>query len=235
MRYIIFIFITIFIFFFIYGLISIEPDGYSRENITKGERLGYEVRFGKLKVGNSGLVFHGEEKLGDKSVYHITFSTEIGAFKDVEELYGDKVTFLPVLVQRTLRRFGTFTTKITETYDQENFKVDVQKKSKLRNERFTIEKDAPIHNAILLTYYYRTMPLYDSNERRRINLPTVDFEVMYKGEENLQTPLGELGAHSFTSEPQKFKLWLSKDDKRMPLKIETPNKVGYSLVITAID
>ncbi|MBU1147312.1 MAG: DUF3108 domain-containing protein, partial [Candidatus Omnitrophica bacterium] len=202
---------------------------------TKGEKFIYDVKYKGLKVGRSILTFHGEEKLGDKKAYHITFSTNIPSLKDTEELYADKDTFLPIQVHRAIKKKLGFGDRIKEVYDQENFRVDVSSKSKLRTKRFSIQKDRPIHNAILLAYYYRVNNTFNKGDKFNITLPTFDFEVTFNGIEAVKTPLGEFQAYTFTSDPPKFKLWLSLDERKIPLKIENPSMLGYSLVIRSID
>lgn len=202
---------------------------------SKGERLTYEVRYNKLKAGESILTFHGEEDLDNKKVYHISFSTKLAAIEDIEELYGDKESFLPQEVQRVVKRFGGFNTSIKEKYDQENFRVDIKGKNRLISREFSIKKSSPIHNAILLAYYYRTKKDFSKSERFKVNLPTAEFELVFKGKELVETPLGKYTAYIFTSNPEKFNLWLSADERRIPLKIQNLGALGYSLVIKAVD
>ena len=227
-------------------LVYAIPFGYTAEGVdevqdipplpfTKGERLTYEVRYKNFMIGKSILTFHGQTELGGKKVYHITFFTRIPSFKDTEQLYADKDTFLPLEVHRTIKKTVGFSDRIYEKYDQESFRVDIKQKSMLRSKNFSIEKDSAIHNAILLTYYYRTMEDPDSRDRFKITLPTVEFEVIFEGKEVIETPLGEYLAYVFTSIPPRFKLWLSTDKERIPLKIESPATLGYSLVIKSID
>lgn len=227
-------------------ILNMAPEGngvevaYSEEKASQlpfkpGERLEYEVRYKRLKLGESVLTFHGEKELGDNKVYHITFVTRIPAFKDTEELYAEKDTFLPVEVHRTIKKKLGFGDRIREVYDQENFSVDISQKSKLRSKEFSIQKDSPIQNAILLAYHYRTKKDFSASDRFKIALPTADFEVMFDGIEVIDTPLGEYRAYAFTSEPPRFRLWLSADQRKLPLKIENPSTLGYSLLIKSAD
>ena len=201
----------------------------------EGEQFTYQVSFKQVILGKSIITFHGEEDLNGQSAYHITFFTKIPSLKDTEELYAHKDTFLPIEVHRKVRKRIGFSDNIIEKYDQENFRVDIRSKSRLRTKEFSIEKDSPIHNAILLVYYCRAREHFNKNEPIKINLPTAGFDVLYKGIETIDTPIGKFQAHSFTSDPPKFKLWLSADDKRIPLKIKNPGTLGYTLVIKAID
>ena len=84
-----------------------------------------------------------------------------------------------------------FSDRIIEKYDQENFRVDISSKSKLRSKSFYIEKDSPIHNAILLVYYCRSKDDFKEGDKFKITLPTVDLDVMFSGIETVETELGE--------------------------------------------
>ncbi len=200
-----------------------------------GEQFTYEVRYKGAKIGKSTLIFQGERFLDDKKVYYVTFNTKIPSLKDNEDIYADPDTFLPIEVHRTIKKKIGFDDKIKEVYDQENFRVDVSSKSKLRKKEFSIEKDSPIHNALLLVYYYRAKKNFEEREKIKINLPTFDFEVAFSGIETVKTKLGEHRAYVFTSDPPKFKFWLSADEKRIPLKIKNPGSLGYSLILKSID
>lgn len=239
--------IIIFLCLSVYVAVGIVPLGHTIEAISvadnkdltppfkDGERLTYEVRYNGVKVGRSILTFNGEKDMDGKPIYHITFFTKIPSLKDTEEIYADKNTFLPIEVHRKIKKKIGFSNTVVEKYDQEKFKVDIFSRSKLRSKNFSIQKHAPIHNALLLPYYYRVKESFDENEKIKVTLPTMDFEVMFKGMETIKTPLGEYESYVFTSAPPKFKLWLSADKKRIPLKIKNPGTLGYSLIIKSIE
>ena len=201
---------------------------------SKEEQLTYDVYYKKLKVGKSVLTFHGEEEINGKKTYHITFYTKVPGLQDIEEIYADQQTFLPLKVSRQIDQIGSFRTRITEEYDQEAFVVIIKKQGKFFSKEFTIEKKAPIHNAILLPYYYRTKPVVTGDEKFKVTLPTADFDVVFKGKETISTYLGEYSAHVFSSIPAKFSFWLSADKRRVPLKIKSLTIQGYSLKIRSI-
>jgi len=201
----------------------------------EGEQLTYQASFKQVKLGKSIMTFHGEEDINGEAAYHVSFFTKIPSLRDTEELYAEKDTFLPIEVHRKIKKRIGFSDNIIEKYDQENFRVDITSKSRLRTKEFSIEKDSPIRNAILLVYYCRAIEHFDKNKPIKINLPTTEFDVLYKGIETIDTPIGEFQAHRFTSDPPKFKLWLSADERRIPLKIKNPGTLGYTLVIKAID
>ncbi|MBU1006013.1 MAG: DUF3108 domain-containing protein [Candidatus Omnitrophica bacterium] len=247
MRKISIVLFLIFLSLLAYAVVSIAPYGRAVEIsagmekepdtlvFKSGETLTYRVSYKGLRIGKSVLTFNGEKDLGGEKVYHITFSTRVPSLKDTEEIYADKVTWLPLEVHRNIKKKVGFNDSIVEKYDQKKFRIDIKQKSKLRSKDFSIEKDAPIHNAILLPYYYRSKESFSESEKLKINLPTMDFEVMFDGVETVRTPLGEYKAYVFTSDPPKFKLWLSADERRIPLKIKNPDALGYSLIIEDIN
>jgi len=237
--------LVIIISVFVYVIFTEFRDGYSLDNLPQykisrdlpfkeGERFLYEIRYKDIKIGEAVLTFNGESRLNGKKVYFVTCSTTLPSIKDAEDLYAETNTFLPVEVHRSIKKRFGFDDNITEIYDQRTFKVHISSKSKLRSKSFSIQKSAPIHNAILLVYYYRSKKDFTKGERSKINLPTVEFEVLFDGVEHIATPLGEYEAYVFTSNPPRFKLWLSKDTHKIPLKIQTPNTLGYSMLIKSI-
>ncbi len=215
------------------------PAGEGEDSISlpfhKGEELIYDIYYKKVKIGESVLIFHGERKIEGKDFYYITFSTKLPGFEDMEDIYADKETFLPFKILRYIRRMGAFCARITEEYDQEAFKVKIEKRGRLPvSKRITIEKDTPIQNAILLPYYYRTKPVMAENQEFKISFPTADFNIIFKGKETIRTVLGKYPAYVFTSIPEKFTFWLSADKKRIPLKIAGHSVGGYALVIRSV-
>lgn len=201
----------------------------------KGEQLTFRVKYKGLSMGSSVLTFRGPMDLTGQAVYQITFNTAMPLVKDKEVLYADTKTFLPVRVERDIKQAGAFPLKISEQYDQERHKIDITKKGKIAKSQMTIQKNSPVHNAILLSYFYRSLPEIEKQGDYPVTLPTTDFKVVYKGKEFVKTALGELHAHVFASIPAKFKLWISTDARRIPLKIENPGTLGYSLEIQSIE
>jgi len=202
-----------------------------------GEQLRYDVYFKGVKVGKSVLTFHDETVYEGKDVYHISLDTTLPfpAFSDKEDIYAEKDTFLPLKVSRRIRRTRLLPETIEEIYDQENFSITITKKGRLLSRRSTVKKKGPIHNAIALPYYYRFQPDITQKKILKISLPTADFEVAFKGKENVTTALGIQPAYVFASVPEKFRFYLSADEKRIPLKIESLTALNYSFVLSSAE
>ncbi|MCD6539204.1 MAG: DUF3108 domain-containing protein [Candidatus Omnitrophica bacterium] len=200
-----------------------------------GEKIVYRLNYKGIKVGKAELTFHGEEKLRNKEVFLVTFSTQSLYFKDLERIFADKENFLPLRVERKIRGLAAFPTTIEENYDQENFKVRIRKKTLFFSKNFVIDRDSPINNAVLLSYYYRKKKEFKLGEEFLITLPTKSFKLIFKGREKVSTPLGEFWAYLLEADSSCFKLWFKDDEERVPLKMEVPEFMGYSLVIESIE
>jgi hypothetical protein len=196
-----------------------------------GEKLVYQVRYKGVKIGTSFLTFKGEKKLNGQDVYLVEFFTDTIYLKDEERIFAHKENFLPLRVERIIRRTPGFTTKIVEDYDQRDYKINITKRGFIGRNRFTIDKDSNIHNAILISYYFRLLENIKETENFLVNLPTKEFFLDYKGKENVQTGLGSKQALRFEGRPYAFNFWLSADESRVPLKIKDPGMFGYSLVL----
>jgi hypothetical protein len=208
-------------------------------NIPIGERLTYNVYLKKMKVGTAILTFYGEKELNDKKANYITFITRLPFIvTDKEEIYANKNDFSPLKISRIIHKPASFPTRIEETYDQEKFSISLRKKGMFLSKRQVIQKEAKIHNAILLAYTYRRKLLVDGisiGSSFQITLPTIDLEVKLLGKETISTKLGEIEAYVFKSQPPKFELWVAANDKAIPLKIKQPGLLGYSLVFDSVE
>jgi len=200
----------------------------------KGECLEYDVFYKNMRVGKSSLTFHGEETLDEKSLYHITFSTKVHGFEDIEEIYAYKETFLPYKIFRLIRNAKLLSTKITEEYDQMAFEVKIKRDNNLFIKRSTIKKDAPIYNALLLAYYYRTKQEFSPKEEFKVTLPVASFKIIFNGKDIITTKLGKFMTYVFSGEPSRFTFWLSADENRIPVKIKGHSALDYSFVIKSI-
>ena len=199
----------------------------------KGEKLTYDVYSAGIKTGKSVLIFNGEEEFDGQQVYHISFSTELPFFKDYEEIYAQKETFLPIKIKRHIKKLLGMSENIEEEYNQSDFTVDIIKKGKLSSKKTTIKKDSPIYNAILLTYYCRTNPDIVDKGKLKVVLPTLDFYITMTGEETIETPDGKYNVDVFSSDPSKFTFYLSKDKDRVPVKIRSHTALNYSMVLSS--
>lgn len=195
-----------------------------------GEKITYDVRLGKIYLGKA--VFHHLErlKLQGRAVNHITFDTRLVDFQDSEIIYSDPANFLPIKIERRINNWP-FHEKITEDYDQSKFILTITKVKGRNKEKFTIKKDSPIHNAILLPFYVRRVQNLDIGWTLIAQLPTQRFLIKLVSIEKVRVPAGEFNCYHFESLPNKFEIWISADQRRIPVKIKGLGAFGYIMAM----
>lgn len=190
------------------------------------EKITYDVSLGKLRLGRAVFNSIGNVPInGDP--YLITFETRLARFMDLEKIYCDPKTFLPLKIERSIRNWFN-SEQITEVYDQHKFILQITKNNK---EPLVITKQGPIHNAILLPFFVRRIPELDIGWSLLINLPVRSYTIKLVSIDELKVPAGRYTAYHFKSEPKQFEIWISVDEKRIPLKIEGFGALGYSLAM----
>ncbi len=196
-----------------------------------GEKIKYQVKLGILSVGTAEFEHKNVAELDGTAVHVVNFRTVLARFRDNELIYCLPVSLLPVRVERTID-FWPKKERITEEYDQSGFSLKItREEGKNRSERI-IRRDKAIHNAVLLPYYVRTVPGLKEGWRMDVQLPTQSFTVSLDSIEEVKVPAGIFKAYHFTSEPRKFEIWISADEKRIPLKLKGTSSAGYTLLLT---
>ena len=202
---------------------------------SDGERLVYQIRYKGMKIGQATLTFYGEKEHEGRQLYFITLKTDTLYFKDLEEMYAQKGTFLPIEIKRTIKKLGSPTMTIKESYDQEQHSITINKAGMFLSKETTIQKSSEIHNAILVSYYYRTQGEFAKNEKITVNLPTRQFELGFEGSQEVSVPLGNFTAYVFKGASSDFQFWLKDDEAKTPLKIEDSGLFGYSLLLSSVE
>ncbi|MFH1062110.1 MAG: hypothetical protein V1747_04400 [Candidatus Omnitrophota bacterium] len=169
------------------------------------------------------------ELCGQKVRLH-TLKTRIFGFKDTEMIYSDLKTLLPIRIERDVVRWLA-KEHIVEEYDQKNCTLTIRKfRGRSQVSESIIKKLGPINNAILLLYDLRTIPELEIGVSFKANLPT-EFELKLESIDQIKIRKDTFEAYHFISVPDKFETWISKDKRRMPLKIKLCIGMEYTLVL----
>ena len=195
-----------------------------------GEKIIYDVMLGSLKLGTAVFHYQSRSELDLKPVNFITFETKLVRFKDSEKIYSDPGTSLPLRVEREISHWPKHE-KIIEVYDQEKFSLHIVKTESGRDHELDFKKEAPIHNAILLPYYVREVSDPAVGWNFQANLPTQQFSIELVSIEEIKIAAGKFKAYHFKSTPQRFEIWVSADEYKIPLKIKGMSGIGYTLVM----
>lgn len=206
-------------------------NSHAKSNSNSNSRYyGEKIIYNISPLGISEYNDLGALQLDGKIANLITFRTQVAGFDDTERIYSDPETYLPLKVERDIK-IWLKREKITELYDAQNNKFTLKKfqNGKVIEER-VISSDGPIHNAILLPFYLRTVPKLDIGWSLDIRLPE-KFRVTLTSIEIVDVPAGKFPAYYFTSQPSKFEIWISTDELRLPLKIKGLGVFDYALLL----
>lgn len=193
-----------------------------------GEKAVYEVKLGTISLGRAVFKQFGATRLRGNDVFLSTFETTVTRFKDLERIYSDPQTLLPVRVERSIS-IWPFPEKITEDYDQDKFILTINKTKAKRTHETLIKKQAAIHNAVMLPFYVRDMADFNIGYSFKATFPTQEFTIKLVGKEEIEVPAGKFSAYRFESEPERFQIWISDDERKIPLRIKGATGIGYTL------
>lgn len=195
-----------------------------------GEKISYDVKLGKLSLGRAEFNNVANVELDGRILNLMTIETKLTKFTDREKIYSDLKSLLPARVERDILNW-LIREKITEVYDQEKFTVTITKTKGAKKEELVIKKDTYIHNAALLPYYLRRIAKLDVGRMIIANLPTRRLEIKLVSIEDIKVPAGTFKAYHFKSYPKQIEIWVSTDERRIPLKIQGTGLFRYSMAM----
>lgn len=199
-----------------------------------GERIVYDVKLGNVNLGHAIFTYVGGERLNGRKAALMTFHTQAAGLDDKERIYSDAVTFLPLRIERSIRMWAR-KEEIVEEYDQERFILTVTKQSSSAPQVTSFQKDGQIHNAIMLPFYVRCIPQLAPGWSFVARLPQQNFAINLTGVEEVAVPAGTFTAYHFESVPRKFEIWITTDQRRIPVKLIGSGALGYSLLMKKYD
>ncbi len=190
-----------------------------------GERIVYDIKpAGTAEYNDLGLV-----DLWGKKMKLATFRTQVLTFDDTETIYSDPETLLPIRVERDISMWP-IKERIVEDYDPRSCTLVIKKIKKKASQEQIFKAGGPIHNAVILPFYLRSIPEFNIGWSMQIRLPQ-EFKVELAAVEDIEVPAGKFKAYHFTSKPHKFDIWVSMDKLRLPVKIKGAGGLGYTMLL----
>ncbi|MDD5236179.1 MAG: hypothetical protein PHU91_00705, partial [Candidatus Omnitrophica bacterium] len=119
--------------------------------ISKGEKITYAISpAGTAEYNDMGVVDYKGKKL-----WLVTFLTKVPGFRDLEKIYADPQTGLPLTVERYIQ-WPLSKEFLIEEYDPANNSQVTRRfvKDKLTDE-YRYKSNGPYYNSILLPFYLR--------------------------------------------------------------------------------
>ena len=202
-----------------------------------GERMEFEVRFGRLKVGNAHMEVVALENLRGRTAWHTAFWVQGGNFlyrvNDVYESWIDAETLSSLRFVQELEEGGKNTTRKFEIYPERSIFIQTNKKE--WKEEPSVSN--PLDDGSFL-YFIRTIPLevgktYDFNRYFRPDRNPVRIKVLRK--ERVRVPAGTFNAiviqpviktKGIFSENGHAEIWLSDDDRHIMLQLKSRLSFG---------
>lgn len=195
-----------------------------------GEKITYDIKLGNITLGRCRFIHASKLKLNGRMLYLMVFETKLPRFTDTERIYADAETLLPVKVERDISNWF-MREKITEEYNHQEFSVTINKRRGLKEQTLIIKKNSPIHNAILLPQYVRRVAKLEPGRVMIANLPNRRYELRLVSIEEITVPAGTFNTYHFKSSPKQIEIWLSADNRRIPVKIQSTAVFGYLMVL----
>lgn len=211
--------------------------GRARVPFAVGERMEYEVRFGRLKVGNAHMEVVALEEMRGRSVWHTAFWVQGGNFlyrvNDVYESWIDAETLSSLKFVQELEEGGKNTERRFEMFPERAVFIQTNKK----NAKEEKSVSNPLDDGSFL-YFIRTIPLevgktYDFYRYFRPDRNPVHIKVLRK--EKIRVPAGTFDAiviqpviktKGIFSENGHAEIWLSDDDRHVMLQLKSRLSFG---------
>ena len=163
-------------------------------------------------------------------VRFVIFETHVMGFDDIEKIYSNPSDLLALKVERDINGwFGK--ENIIENYNQNNYTVTIEKyKGKKKVNEQVLNTDGPIYNPVMVPLYPRSIPSLYIGWNLLFRIPKA-FHVTLASIDTIKVYGKTYQAYHFTSVPDKFEIWINKDEPRIPLKIRGKGGFGYTLLM----
>ncbi|MDO8663170.1 MAG: hypothetical protein Q7K98_08160 [Candidatus Omnitrophota bacterium] len=188
------------------------------------EIISYEIK----PIGTCEYQDFGPIEFQGKKANLIIFKTLVTGFKDKEVIISEPQKRLPILVRRDISILF-HKENITEEYfpSKNSFKLTKFEGGK-KVEEYYVKGNGPIQNAILMPFSLRGNSELKVGSSFKVILPG-EYTVKLSSIEEVTVPAGKFKTYHFTSTPEKFEIWISADDLRIPVKIKGLGAFPYTM------
>jgi hypothetical protein len=199
-----------------------------------GEKLEYDVKFGRLRVGSASMEVVGTETVRGKDTWHTVFQVRAGnVFYRVNDQFDS-------WIERTTGNSLRFTQNLNEGRRDVERRFEIYpERSAFQEEGDTLEQSVrqPLDDGSFL-YFLRTIPLvigetYSFNRYFRPDRNPVTIRVLRR--ERISVPAGDFDAivvqpiiktRGIFSEDGHAEVWLSDDANRIMLQMKSGLSFG---------
>ena len=240
------------IIIFLLSCLSVFPQSYRTVNNTafvRGEKLTFRVAFnssltGSITGGKATLEVKDNNKaLNNRSTYHVVGEGKTTGF--IELFYKVNDRFESYFDQDALiaRQFIRRTRE--NNYKKDDLVVFRQEDLLAVSLKKIVKVPANIQDVISAFYYARTLDISNLEPGGIIHIPfflddsVYNSRVIFKGRETVKTKLGKFKCIAFRpmvatgyafNDPYPITIWLTDDENRIPILIESEQSVGRARV-----
>jgi hypothetical protein len=246
----------IIIFIVLFGLLAADLPaskkgdlaGFGSENLPfqVGEELHYKISWGFIPAGTGSIEIPG--LAGDESSFHIVTTARSNSFVDSFYKVRNRIeTFLDVnndcsLGYKKSQNEGGHNRDVDLVFDHENSEVTLIKNGKFKK---TLKVPVMTHDPLSAIYCLRTVNDWEEEPVLNVTDGKKNYQVRIRihGKESVETPLGYFD--TIKVEPiiddmeiifdkkkdGKLYIWLTDDDKKIPVKMQSELAFGSIQVI----
>ncbi len=192
---------------------------------NQGERILYDVTpAGTAEYRDLGVV-----DLEGMPMNLATLKTKALLVEDTEKIYSDPESLLPRKIERDVSSFF-WKEQITEEYDQKKGTVTITKRKNGKQVSTRIlQGGGQMNSAILLPFSLREQLNPRIGMQVSATILPNKFKIKLVSVDKITVPAGTFQAYHFKSLPDKFEVWINKDNPRVPLKIQGKGIFSYAL------
>lgn len=217
------------------GSQKINPLAEIQTVFKPSETIKFGVYSSGIRVGSGKISYSGVVDLAAQKSQNIILQVSTFSLLDREAVYASMDFSKPLRVERYVRFLGK--TEVIEEDYIDNAKALQIKKTVNKGEPSiaTMRSEESFSNVLALLYWLRNDKDMKKGKSYRVTLPTHKLEFIVKDDQyRIKVPLGRFESFYIESVPPKFKIWLSKDDKRIPVRIQGLVSVG-NVYLAAIE
>ncbi len=197
-----------------------------------GEKLTYQVTFWGIRIGEIRMTLKEMTEIENIPVYHLLFDAKSSRYSDRKDIFVRTADLYPIRVDFNINKEGVKIIR-REDFDQEKKILTVYEKANGEEMRETIQYETRIMDDVWALYYLRTKELKEG-DKFPLQITNAKYTLEVKGKERMEVPAGNFEAYLIISRPPKTKIWLSDDEKKLPLKIQNKILLG-SLTLTLVE
>lgn len=218
------------------------PDHHSTElPFQVGEELHYQINWGFVPAGQGEIKI--QDVGSDDGVFHIITTARSNAFVDTFYKVRNRIeTYLDLtrdcsLGYKKIQHEGTHNRDVDLVFDHENSEATLIRNGKVKK---VIKVPEAIHDPLSAIYYLRTISNWEHEPILNVTDGKKTYEVRVRilGRETVETPFGffktikiepiieDMEIIFDKKKEGKLHIWLTDDDKKIPVKMRSELAFG---------